>query len=668
VTGKRRLSVLGTSLALLACTSGAADVRADRPPRPSMGTNLDAVSYSTSAQPFLDLFKGTGGWAVPAAWGGSSYALDVDSDGWVRSLPATKQKGEGLQTSLLASNPAAPAHTRYVVLYEGEGTISTWHDTKILSSAPGRLIVQSGAAGDIRLTLTDTDPNKTGNYVRDIHVVQEKYLPLFEAGLSFNPEWLGRIQDLNTLRFMDWMSSNSIYDQNGKKVTVDAVNAAQIDWEARPKVDDARWLHGIPVELMVELSNRTGTDMWVNMPVNASDDYIRGFATYVKEHLRPDLKVHVEFSNEIWNWGFIQTSYAQARAKEMLGAGSGAVEWAGMRAAQTGQIWNDVFGEPATGGEPGRAIIVFATQAAWHGLERTGLETPNWKDANGKHVRAADYFDEYAIGGYYYGTIGQASEAAKLLEWSQDPEGVSKALSAIRAEINGWVKANYTYHGSIAQKYGLNLVTYEAGPHIATPASMRENKELTNWLIELNRRPEFYEFEQSNYENFRNAGGSLFLNYGIISTPSKWGSWGALERTDQAHSPRYDALLNYNNNNDPWWGETRHSDTFANSKYHVAGNSGETITGSARGYDVLLGGAGNDTFVLLSPQGVVVDGKGGSDTIRLSGAAADYKFEQATDGSVRIIGRGKGGLVKRTEAIRFGAGSAVPLRDLAAHR
>lgn len=41
-----------------------------------------------------------------------------------------------------------------------------------------------------------------------------------------------------------------------------------------------------------------------SMPHLADDDYHQRFATYVRDTLRPDVKVYVEWSNEVWHNGF----------------------------------------------------------------------------------------------------------------------------------------------------------------------------------------------------------------------------------------------------------------------------------------------------------------------------------------------------------------------------
>ena len=50
----------------------------------------------------------------------------------------------------------------------------------------------------------------------------------------------------------------------------------------------------------------------------------------------------------------------------------------------------------------------------------------------------------------------------------------------------------------------------------------------------------------------------MFANFSDIGTPSKWGSWGALESVYQSNSPKYYALNNFieeNSSFDPISGE-----------------------------------------------------------------------------------------------------------------
>ena len=68
---------------------------------------------------------------------------------------------------------------------------------------------------------------------------------------------------------------------------------------------------------MIDLANARGANPWFCMPHLADDDYVRRFARLVKHRLRPDLKVYVEYSNEVWNWIYPVTHYAEAEGKRL---------------------------------------------------------------------------------------------------------------------------------------------------------------------------------------------------------------------------------------------------------------------------------------------------------------------------------------------------------------
>ena len=99
-------------------------------------------------------------------------------------------------------------------------------------------------------------------------------------------------------------------------------------------------------------------------------------------------------------------------------------------------------------------------------------------------------------------------------------------------------------------KYGLELTTYESG---YAEVEQNETPEYQQFLIDVQRQPELYEIELANYQNFKDAGGGLYMNFGIIGTPSKWGSWSALEFLYQETSPRYQALVDWNAKVAPWY-------------------------------------------------------------------------------------------------------------------
>jgi len=532
------------------------------PAKLPIGTNLDGLNYYSSMLPTLDLMKSSDRW-IPQydyIWD-SNEPVPVDANGWVTRLP---RPGDGLRYTrvsllLLYDNTGSPPpNTRFVVLYSGTGAFRGSLDTTIVSSQPGRLVIQSGASKTLSLQLVATDPGGTGDYVRNISVVREDLFGRYLLGQTFNPDVISKLAPFSTMRFMNWMNANELFDTAGKPITTEAGQRAApiLHWWHRPRVTHRLWAEGnrgMPVEKMVELANLTGINPWFNMPINASDQYVTHFARYVRANLRRDLKVRVELSNEVWNFIFPQSRYAEAKAIATWGPGSNWLEWYGMRTAQVGRIWNSVFDEPATGtGDPGRVIVVYNTQFGWRGLETYGLETERWRDATGQRVRAADYFDEYAITGYIGGTMDQESQTASVISsWRDADGGYARAIGRLRNQVMTHLAPGYAYHAAKARQYGLKMTAYESGYAETTPYSQHGNQRYTDFLVNVQRRPEMQGIYTDNLNAFRNAGGTLFMSFGLMYTPNKWGSWGALENVNQTTSPRYAALSAWGAANNP---------------------------------------------------------------------------------------------------------------------
>ncbi|KAA9012888.1 hypothetical protein F4U94_17520 [Sphingobium limneticum] len=639
----------------------------------AMGTNLDGLAYWSSAMPVLDLMKSASVW-LPQAEGvyDTGEAIAQDRNGWpLLPVDAAMRRYRTLLVNILHDNPAALPAERYVVLYEGHGAITAVDvdGARVLSRIDGELHVSAGRGGSLYLRI-DAD-GEGRDPIRNIRVVRADYLPLYRAGLTFDPEFLERIKSFHALRFMDWMNSNALFAPIGGPLTDEAAieRAPQLDWADRPRPTSMRWgegSRGVPVEAMVELANRTGAEPWFTMPVNASDDYVRGFASYVHAQLRPDLKVHVELSNEVWNWIFPQARYARARARAIFGPDGDGLEWYGMRAAQVGMIWKRAFGEAEKRGlRSGRVAMVFGTQFGWRGLEATGLETRHWRDGNGRPMHAADYFDEYAITGYYDGTMN-VDDAVPIVQswWKDEDGGYGRAIAELNERITDFNAPLYQYHAGRARAHGLRLVSYESGFGEYTPISQHANQPYTDFLAKLQRRPEFKALETANYSAFAQAGGSLFMNFGIIGTPSKWGNWSALETIRQTGSPRYDALMTWLRLHPPSSARGP-AIAYADARIALGGTQGETFTGTAHGYDVLVGGSGNDRFFAGRGSGSRIDGGGGHDMLVLPERRTSYRFQaQPSQAVVQVIGPTGVQSLTRISNVRFSDGALIDLARL----
>ncbi|MEB3281932.1 MAG: hypothetical protein VKK42_23720 [Lyngbya sp.] len=501
-----------------------------------IGTNLNGINDWSTQYPFMDYFKSSRDWITHGSrtWNtNENNQLDLDEKGWVKSLDG------GEFTSVGTMLPNDDQGRRFVVLYDGEGTIEylLGADKDEAASQPGRDIFYAPPGAKLNLRITETDPNNTGDYIRNIRVIPEEYIDTYESQ-TFNPDFLESLEGYKVLRFMDWM------DTNGSQ---------QKQWSERPEVDDADYFgEGVPVEILVELANETGIDPWFTLPHEATDEYVRNFAEYVKDNLDPNLNVYVEFSNEVWNYMFSQANYVLDQGKQEfadlnIGDGQKARYWFGKRTSEITQIWDDVFAN-----EKERVIGVLGAQA---GNSWTAAKSLEYIESTGLSEEQAG-IDAIAIAPYFGYYIGGRDFETEVESWTNDPDG---GLNKLFQELTeGGVLDNGPEGGALqqsfdrmqkyvdlAEKEGLDLIAYEGGQHLSGTRGVENNQAITDLFITANRDPRMGELYTKYFEKWTELGGGLFANFSDVGTPSKWGSWGVRESIYQESSPKFDAIKEF---------------------------------------------------------------------------------------------------------------------------
>lgn len=501
-----------------------------------VGTNLNAVTDWSTQHPFLNLFKTSRSW-IPQREGlwntEEADQLDLDEYGWVKSLPDPDDPN--VEYTHVATLMNYYHGGEFVVLYDGEGTIEYGLDVAKdrEASAPGRDVIESKQDFDqpitIQLKVTETDPNQTGDYIRNIRVVPIEYEDNYDE-LVFNPEFLEKVDDFGALRFMDWMQTN---------------NSEQRTWEERPEVEDARYtVAGVPLEIMIELANELDRDPWFNIPHMATDNYVSQFAQVVEANLEPELEVYVEYSNEVWNAQFEQYSWVRD---------NGPIEGDpyksyGVRSAQINEIWKEEFDN-----DYDRVQFVLGTQTRNRWVADQVLNYREWDPT-------AEYeydIDAIAITGYISGNLGDPQHESTIESWITDPNIDEFAMAVAQIEDGSVLDdesgtlvetaENFQYYSELAQQHGLEVVVYEGGSHVVGRGGVQNNELITDFFIELHRREEFYDLYTQLLESWEDPNGirTLYMNFLDIGTPSRWGSWGTLETVAQDSSPRYDALIDF---------------------------------------------------------------------------------------------------------------------------
>lgn len=551
---------------------------------PSVGVGLAGVTDYASQLPFLDLMKTARPWAghVGGGWGGMEYPElkergYLDQHGWPTSVPPGVS---GISTLILTDLPAeqVSANGRYRLRYDGQGAIeiSTPAGKVFPSRGEAWFTAEVGQGSAIIITIIRTDPNGIGEYLRNFTIVKEENIPAFEAGQIFNPLWIDRIKDMRVLRFMDWMNTN---------------NSLESKWEDRPMVDDFTYgNHGVPLEIMIRLANEVGADPWFNIPHLATDDYIRQFATTVRDTLDSRLKAHVELSNEVWNWQFAQAKWAEENGLARWGQESKWVQYYALRASQMASIWDDVYA-----GQDQRLLKIIATQTGWEGLEEDILTAPMWTAEASTNRAPYTFFDAYGVTGYFSGHLGDA-KADTVLKWLAESRAEAEAGSleladqAARARYvqehqydlaikraaqelrNGEVTGDaedtvqaavghlFPYHAQVAKKYGLDLIMYEGGTHVVGIGDRLEDQELAAFFSVLNYSEEMGLLYAELMDGWKASGGTLFNAFTDVYPAGRWGSWGALRHLDD-DNPRWNAIQQFNAQHPAWW-ESRALGTF----------------------------------------------------------------------------------------------------------
>lgn len=516
----------------------------------SIGMNIAGVNDWSTQYPFLNFMKQARPWISQkkGAKYGKGGSLDLDENGWVRSL----KPGQYVELIFLTVDKGKLPFKRLVVRYKGKGKIKyTGGVAKKISgrSSPNRDVIyireREGAYAE--LTIQSTDPN---DYIRDISIVPEKYVELYDRGEIFNPDWLKVIGEFRAIRFMQWMRTN---------------NSEQQYWSDRPKVEDRSWVrNGVPLEIMLDLVNKIGADPWFNIPHLVNNDYIRKFARLVKKKIDPTLKVYVEHSNEVWNWSFKQSHYADAMGEKRWGkVQAPGMQWHGMRTAEICDIWKkEVFVDKTE-----RVHCVMGVHPGWYDLRFAVLDCPQWVE-EGHEPCYKHGIDSIAITGYFSGCLNgktgwkKPDKSDLIRSWFSDEDGgLGKAFEQVESgryfECGGAVDSKidkYKFWRKVAKEKGLALTVYEGGQHITGLGSKLQNdKQFIDFHVAVNRDPRMKHLHRKNLEIWKKQGGTLFMHFDDIGKPSKWGSFGALEYLGQETSPTFEALKEFNNEVKCWW-------------------------------------------------------------------------------------------------------------------
>jgi len=484
------------------------------PPAPiPIGINLRSITAHDRSWVFADAMKMASEWAFGEGGrtrpntrqhaigdkpGTVEEIVPLDANGWPRptgSRPVSCQLFVGMR-GLFPSGD-------YVITWKGKGDLVFDGGVGTVSSAPNRLVVSVDGinGGQPGLTLTNLDPTDP---IREIHV----WMPgLEESCESFHPQFLDRLRPFSVLRFYPWMR---VFTSTGR-------------WAKRTTPNSARQgnSEGVAAEFMVELANELSADPWFCIPHTADDDYVRRFATLVRDSLRHDSKVYVEFSNETWNTDFTAGRWAREEGRRR---NVPAMQVVGERAAQVFAIWQEVFGA-----EKSRVVRVAGVQ-----LHNPGIANIMCSAMNG-------HFDAMAVGAYFGARpdrdpVNIDSTAEQLLTVARD-----NLTNIILPRLRDHRTLADTFTNDVGQR--IQLVTYEGGQSIV--ARCPGGGLGLDATLACQDLPGMFTAYRDLIDGAQQAGVTLFVAYDFVGARNSADTFSVLENIQEGVdvAPKYRALI-----------------------------------------------------------------------------------------------------------------------------
>ncbi|MGV6859747.1 MAG: hypothetical protein ACWA5X_12355 [bacterium] len=528
--------------------------------------------------------------------------VDFDANGWPRSLtPADGQSATYDRVSYVLYGGdydgwgvPVPEGGLFMVYHEGEGTLTYLLGAqKVGDCGTGCEKVQITPANGLAvISITATDPQNTGNYLRNVQVIHpggicngdhtkwypddsqcpSAYTPLtaLKDTETFHPDYLNDLKHYRALRFMD--SSFANYFPLPKYASSEEMLGLPLkEWADRSLPDDAAWSSedkgGWPVETMMALANELDASPWFTVPVWGSDDYYTQFANLVKTLLPADQVVYVEYGNEIWNGGFTPGTWVHHKGIEAwpdeADTWKSRMNYFARRSVEVCSLWKQAWGDQA-----GRVNCVMGAQSASDWITKNYvLDCPLWvNDARNPNpgVRCGEQMDVLAIAPYFGGYIGDADNQATVAGWfDEGAAGMDKLFKELteggqlpNSPAGGALaraKSEMAAHATLAANDGLELVAYEAGQHLAGTGSALDNSKVEDLFKAANLDERMGTLYHQYLKDWKASGGHLMSLYKSVGPQTKYGSWGMTTYQGEAPSTKLRGVNRFAAFNPCWW-------------------------------------------------------------------------------------------------------------------
>jgi hypothetical protein len=520
------------------------------PGRAPLGVNLEGLWDWSRLHPFVDLMKASRPWGtVDAPW---DEAAPVNSRGWpmgdaavVVNVRTFEPGDEGKPYRYITPGV-------YKLQFLGRATVSPSASTNVTIRNSRYDSASNTSFADVVVGTNATQLmlafRNTNGGVRNVSL----RMPGYSATATFNNQFKQALAPFQVVRFMDFLRTNNNPSRRWTERTL-------------PNSGSQASSKGAAYEYAIKLANQLGKDIWINVPVHADENYMRSLANLLKLNLGTGRAVYVEYSNELWNFQFQQSTdnmnaavaeaiagdrtltNGQACTRAMFEAGTGECNsyWAGYHRVgkktwRMAQIFKEVFGAAAMNNQ---VRIVYATQFANPGIAEQVLKNI----ATYRGVPSSLLYGVATAPYFYLSEQLAASPSATstqiLASLDHSLRTENEPFFAAGVKVNGtFVRRAYTggsytgaSHKALADYYRLKSLAYEGGP------DLRQNPANPRAKIAANRTAAMGAMVQREISQWFGCGNDVFMHFSLSSAWDRYGYWGLTNDPTNLESPKYKA-------------------------------------------------------------------------------------------------------------------------------
>jgi hypothetical protein len=418
-----------------------------------------------------------------------------------------------LRSPSLRSDPqrAIPDYSgRYLLSFRGRATVAgaavenlTYDETT--NTTTGEVLVPP-AAELLELSFTGTRRTSdaaTNTGITGVRLIRPGYRA--EAAPLYTSEFLRSLAPFQVLSFRYlFLDSNNetqppypnTTERSDRHLPGDATQQQYGPWRN----------NGPAFEHSILLANLTGKDLWLSIPASASDGYVTELATLLRDTLRPELKVYLEYSQTFYtaaNPGYryadaaISAAPADPELHHPVPASRSELifRWHARRLIQIGRLFRSVFGDDGAS-ERLRIVARWWQEQGAFPIEDDRLL--RWVDQH--FGPPANHF--YGLSAYhmFYDLSAPGSDEAAILRSYRD-SAAAHALGSLRPLI-----------ARVAEPWKLKTLVYSGGPTLNVSLARPAHADAFN-------QPAIGEILRRDIEeNWAAAGGDLYVHFGLAGS------------------------------------------------------------------------------------------------------------------------------------------------------